>query len=177
MNSSNLYKLEEIIQLTGITPRNIKFWCDTYNIKPKKIGRNNFYSEQQLQILNFIKLMTETSFFTQKFIKLIVDLNLQPNNDIIKTFSEFRDEINNLTKNSDKLLTLNFNIINLNDVDISKNKAQQEKQEMPQPQLSSKLPKKSQQNNNDKKNIKENDSVSKIITPDAQPRRQDSFLL
>ena len=110
------YKLEEIEFKTGITRRNIKFWCSVYKIKPKKIGRSNYYSELQFELLKLINFLSNSHYFTQKYIKLIVDYNQNP--DKFESLNKSREliiELNRFFADTSELLKLNLNIFSLDE--------------------------------------------------------------
>ncbi|HPG29360.1 MAG TPA: MerR family transcriptional regulator [bacterium] len=116
MEQNKGYKLEEIEFKSGITRRNIKFWCSVYKIKPKKIGRSNYYSELQFELLKLINFLSDSHYFTQKYIKLIVDYNQNP--DKFESLHKSREliiELNRFFADNVELLKLNLNIFSLDE--------------------------------------------------------------
>jgi len=109
--SDKKYNLEQVMSITGISKRNIKFWSNVYNIKPEKIGRSNYYSEKLLQLLKMISFLSESLLFTQKFIKLLIDFNLNrlPQNSY--NYHNFYTNFSAFLKNNSELKNLNFNFI------------------------------------------------------------------
>lgn len=107
-NSEKDYTLNQILELTGITRRNVKFWTNVYNIKPTKVGRRNYYSEIELQLLKMISFLSSHSLYTQKFIKLLVDFNLQRLNLNKFDFKSFYKKFDDLLSNNDMLKKINL---------------------------------------------------------------------
>ncbi|MBP7652404.1 MerR family transcriptional regulator [Candidatus Dependentiae bacterium] len=108
------YKLDEVVEKSGITQRNVKFWCAVYNIKPKKIGRSNYYSELQFQTLKLINFLSNSNLFTQKFVRLIADYNIkQDKTESLSACNNFVNELNLLLSENTELAKLNFNIFSM----------------------------------------------------------------
>ncbi len=108
------YKLDEVVMKSGITQRNVKFWCAVYNIKPKKIGRSNYYSELQFQTLKLINFLSNSNLFTQNFVRLIVDYNIkQDKTESLLTCNNFINELNLLLSENTELAKLNLNIFSM----------------------------------------------------------------
>jgi len=105
----NFFTLKEIVEKVGTTSRNIKFWCNYYNLKPVKKGRNNYYSEKLFQILKIINLLSSSKYFTQKFIKIIVEYNFIKKKDSLKSYKGFLSNINKFLKKAEELQSLNLN--------------------------------------------------------------------
>jgi len=118
-NLSNGYKLDEIIELTSISKRNIKFWCSVYKILPKKIGRTNYYSEAQFQLLKLINTLSSIGFFTQKFIRVIVDYNQSENpNQVVSQYGNFVFQFDRFLSDNSLLKLINLDIFDKSDRDI-----------------------------------------------------------
>ncbi len=126
-NEINCYSFNQILEITSISKRNIKFWCSVYQIKPKKIGRNNYYSEKQVQLLNLINLLSKSSLFTQKFIKLIIDFNLDRNYDTTKIYIPFINNFSNFFKLNSTLKSFNFTFLPLTSCNIENLKIEEDK--------------------------------------------------
>ena len=70
LDAEKKYYLEDVIELTGISERNIKFWVAEYRLKVFKEGRKNLYPPITITLLNLIKELTESKLFTTKFIQI-----------------------------------------------------------------------------------------------------------
>ena len=88
------YYLEDVIELTGISERNIKFWVAEYHLKVIKEGRKNHYPAQTVLLLNLIKDLSESKFFTTKFVQIQVERCKYPDKMEINGL----DELNEITK-------------------------------------------------------------------------------
>jgi len=112
-NKKEKYTFKDVINLTQISPRNIKFWSSIYGIKPLKIGRSNYYSDLQIQLLRLIKFLTDTNFFSQKFIKKIVNYYMDTTGYAKELFIKFMLENQNFFNENSLLKPINFNLFNL----------------------------------------------------------------
>lgn len=96
------YNSKEVIELTGITPRNLKFWVHEFNLKTIKKGRENLFNEQTLWKLKIIKYFSNNKFFTNKLLSLYLkkisnsltsdDNDFQELNKFMNKLTEFESE-------------------------------------------------------------------------------------
>ncbi len=64
--------LDEVVEQTGISQRNIKYWCNKYQIPVEKDGRSNLYSSTAINALKLVKLLSNSKLFNHHFIRLQV---------------------------------------------------------------------------------------------------------
>ncbi len=88
------YYLEDVIEITAISERNIKFWVAEYHLNVYKEGRKNVYPPQTITLLNLIKELTESKFFTTRFIQIQVERCKNPHRTNIKGLQS----LNEITK-------------------------------------------------------------------------------
>jgi len=67
------YLFKDIINITGIAERIVKYWVQEYGLEFKKNGRNTVFSEETKNSLLLIKALSDTELYTQKFIKTILE--------------------------------------------------------------------------------------------------------
>lgn len=71
--TQNYYTRQEILNLTGISERNLKFWTHEYSIPTKKSGRRTLYSRLGLQILKTVLYLSSSNLVTMKFVNRVVE--------------------------------------------------------------------------------------------------------
>jgi len=96
LDSHNKYHLEDVIDITGISERNVKFWVAEYRLKVTKEGRKNIYPEQTITLLRLIKELSESRFFTTKFIQIQVERCKNPSKTKIRGLSELNEITNRM---------------------------------------------------------------------------------
>ena len=67
------YQFKDIIYITGITERIVKYWVQEYGLEFKKSGRNTVFPEETKNSLLLIKALSDTELYTQKFIKTVLE--------------------------------------------------------------------------------------------------------
>ncbi len=67
---SNKIYLDDVIEETGISKRNVKYWCQKYELPVKKDGRKNVYPEDTINALELVKLLSNSQLFNHRFIRL-----------------------------------------------------------------------------------------------------------
>lgn len=82
--------LEDLVEKTGISERNIKYWCGKYELPIAKEGRRNVYPEKTVALLELIDLLSESELFTRHFIKLQVQRILGKEPKKIESYKEYR---------------------------------------------------------------------------------------
>ncbi|MEW5691910.1 MAG: MerR family transcriptional regulator [Candidatus Hydrogenedentota bacterium] len=71
--TQNFYTRQDVINKTGISDRNLKFWTAEYKVPTKKSGRRTLYPKSSVLLLEIIRDLSSTNFFSMKFISQIID--------------------------------------------------------------------------------------------------------
>ncbi len=64
--------LDDVVEQTGITERNVKYWSQKFNLPVEKDGRRNVYPDRTVKLLKLVELLSGTELFTHRFIQLQV---------------------------------------------------------------------------------------------------------
>lgn len=88
MANDSLY-LEDVIDETGITERNVKYWSQKYDLPIEKDGRRNLYPPRTVNLLRLIRLLSDTELFTHHFIRLQVQRALGNQRDDIDKQADY----------------------------------------------------------------------------------------
>ena len=64
--------LDDVIEETGITERNVKYWSQKYDLPVEKDGRKNVYPPRTMTLLRLIETLSDTELFTHHFIRIQV---------------------------------------------------------------------------------------------------------
>jgi DNA-binding transcriptional MerR regulator len=96
------YSSKEVMEKTGISARNLKFWLKEYNISPIKKGRQNFFDEKSFVILKIINLFSEHNYFTGKLLNVYIKKILgNANEDELKDIRTFMNSFLQIEKDAD----------------------------------------------------------------------------
>ena len=72
IDSQKAIYLDDVTGITGITPRNIKFWVQEYKLKTIRQGRKNQYPKETVCLLVLIQTLSESRFFTKKYQDILI---------------------------------------------------------------------------------------------------------
>ncbi|MFB6356347.1 MAG: MerR family transcriptional regulator, partial [bacterium] len=86
---STMY-LDDVIEQTGISERNVKYWSQKYDLPVEKDGRKNVYPPRTVTLLELIRLLSDTELFTHHFIRLQVQRALGVSPDEIPKMSDYK---------------------------------------------------------------------------------------
>jgi DNA-binding transcriptional MerR regulator len=89
MSSSSLY-LEDVVEETEITERNVKYWSQKYDLPVEKDGRRNVYPPRTVSLLRLIRLLSDSELFTHHFIRLQVQRALGNQRDDIDKQGDYQ---------------------------------------------------------------------------------------
>jgi len=64
--------LDDVVEETGITQRNVKYWSQKYDLPVEKDGRKNVYPSRTIRLLEMIEELSDTELFTHHFIRIQV---------------------------------------------------------------------------------------------------------
>ncbi|GEM_PF-5036109 len=70
--STKLY-LDDVVEETGISKRNVKYWCQKYELPVEKDGRKNVYPADTINALRLVKLLSGSKLFNHRFIRLQIE--------------------------------------------------------------------------------------------------------
>ncbi len=87
---ANNLRIEAVVKLTGISQRNIKYWCNKYEIPVEKAGRSNIYPPETVNALRLVSLLSNSNFFNHRFIRLHVQRALGRPVDQLEFLEEYR---------------------------------------------------------------------------------------
>lgn len=90
MSRESMY-LEDVIEETGITERNVKYWSQKYDLPVEKDGRRNLYPPRTISLLRLVKLLSDTELFTHHFIRLQVQRALGKQRDDIDKHADYNE--------------------------------------------------------------------------------------
>lgn len=68
---ADLY-VDDVVEQTDISKRNVKYWCKKYDLRVEKDGRSNVYPPRTVKLLKLIKLLSDSELFNHRFIQLQV---------------------------------------------------------------------------------------------------------
>lgn len=71
MSNGKTY-LDDVVEETSITERNVKYWSQKYDLPVEKDGRKNVYPRRTVTLLRLIKVLSDTELFTHHFIRIQV---------------------------------------------------------------------------------------------------------
>ena len=81
--------LDEVIEKTGISERNVKYWSQKYELPVEKDGRRNLYPPRTVKLLKLVNLLSDSELFTQHFIRLQVQRALNFSDSKISAVAEY----------------------------------------------------------------------------------------
>ncbi len=68
--------LEQVVRQTGISTRNVKYWCTLHRLEVRRRGRRNLYPPSTVSLLEAIARLADLHVYTTRFTRWLVDLAL-----------------------------------------------------------------------------------------------------
>lgn len=96
--------LEDVVEETGITERNVKYWSQKFDLPIAKDGRRNVYPDRTVKLLELVRILTGSELFTRRFVQLQVDRaigNEDDDVDYLERYRSIREEARTILKSID----------------------------------------------------------------------------
>ncbi len=81
--------VDDVVEETGISKRNVKYWCKKYDLPVEKDGRSNVYPPQTVKLLRLVDLLSDTDLFNHRFIQMQVDRGLGKSAEELEFIEEY----------------------------------------------------------------------------------------
>lgn len=83
--------LDDVVEKTDISERNVKYWSQKYDLPVEKDGRRNVYPKRTIQVLRMIRALSESELFTHHFIRIQVQRALGTDSSEIDRSDDYQD--------------------------------------------------------------------------------------